>query len=82
VIATLAVLRIVEIGGPQSLTDRGSKAVADAISVLSWGLVVLVSGCYIWRAGTRVAWKDRMGRVLLIVGYCVIGVAVSAPLRS
>ncbi len=38
---------------------------------------MLVSGCYIWRAGRRRGWRDRLGRVLLVLGYCIIAVAVS-----
>jgi hypothetical protein len=76
-VAALAVQRIIPLAGPPSFTTRGARAMADAIAQLFWGLVVLVSGCYIWRAGRRRGLKDRLGRVLLIVGYCVIAVAFS-----
>lgn len=78
----LEIRQIVSLGGSAAFTARGSKALADAIAMVYWAAVVLVSGCYIWRAGRRTGWRDRFGRVLLIAGYVVIGIAVSRTVHA
>jgi hypothetical protein len=78
----LEIRQVISLSGPAGFTARGSRALADAVAMAFWAAVILVSGCYIWRAGRRTGWRDRLGRVLLIAGYVVIGVAVSRTVHS
>ncbi|MGZ5405338.1 MAG: hypothetical protein ACXWDL_11870 [Nocardioides sp.] len=59
----------------------GPEESADAASLFTWGAVVLVNGVYIWRGARRRGLDDRFGRVLIIVGYVVLGVAMSSSIH-
>ena len=59
------------------VNGTGPQETADAAGLFTWGTVVLVNGVYIWRGARRRGLCDRLGRLLIIVGYAVLGVAMS-----
>jgi hypothetical protein len=60
----------------------GPEETADGASLFTWGAVVLVNGAYVWRGARRRGFRDRFGRLLIIVGYVVLGVAMSSSLHN
>lgn len=62
-------------------TGRGPRATADAVSSVTWGAVVLTVGAYLWRGARRRGVRDRAGRLVIIVGYVLLGVAMSRSLH-
>lgn len=61
---------------PDLFGARGSAALADAIGRVIWGAVTLTTGAYIWRGARHRGWHDRLGRIIIIVGYVLVGVAL------
>lgn len=59
----------------------GPQDMANAASLCTWGAVVLVNGVYIWRGARRRGLRDRIGRLLIIVGYAVLGIAMSRSIH-
>lgn len=57
-------------------SGSGPQDTADGVSLVFWGVVVLVNGVYVWRGARRRGLRDRVGRLLIIVGYVLLGVAV------
>ena len=57
-------------------------AQADAVSWVIWGIMILTIGCYVWRAARRRGWKDRLGRVLISVGYLLLAFGMSRAVHS
>ncbi|MEU4289725.1 hypothetical protein AB0E63_15990 [Kribbella sp. NPDC026596] len=66
---------------PNQFEGTGPEATADAASTVSWGAVILTVGAYLWRAGRRSGLRDRAGRVLIIAGYVLIGIAMSESIH-
>lgn len=66
------------------LSDLGSgpdaagelKPLADGFAVFVIGCTVMTVGRYLWRGARRRGWRDRLGRLLIILGYLDIGVAL------
>jgi hypothetical protein len=56
---------------------RNSRALADAQSQVIWGVIIFTIGCYIWRGARKRGWIDRSGRILISIGYLVIGFGMS-----
>jgi hypothetical protein len=52
----------------ESMVNGGAVAIA--------GLTVMTIGRYIWRGARRRGWRDRLGRLLIIVGYLLVGGAL------
>jgi hypothetical protein len=48
----------------------------DGFAVFVIGCTVMTVGRYLWRGARRRGWRDRLGRLLIIVGYLGIGVAL------
>jgi hypothetical protein len=77
------------IGGALAVADvqdpfhgAGPEQSADAASLFAWGAVVLVNGVYVWRGARRRGLRDRVGRLFIIVGYVVLGIALSRSIHS
>ncbi len=77
-----AAAAIVGAPAPQ-LNDLGSGPEPGALRPLADGFAVSVIGCtvmtvgrYLWRGARRRGWRDRLGRLLIIVAYLDIGVAL------
>lgn len=62
---------------PNQFAGSAPEASADATSTVVWGTVIVTVGAYLWRAGRRRGFHDRAGRVLIIVGYVLIGIALN-----
>jgi hypothetical protein len=45
----------------------------DGFATFAIGTTVLTVGRYLWRGARRRGWRDRLGRLLLIIGYLTIG---------
>lgn len=59
----------------------GPQDTADAASIVTWGAIVLVTGVYVWRGARRRGLHDRLGRLLIVVGYALLGIAMSRSLH-
>ncbi len=86
---TVLVGVVMMIGGALAVADvkdpfhgAGPERSADAASLVAWGAVVLVNGAYVWRGARRRGLRDRFGRLLIIVGYVVLGIALSQSIHS
>lgn len=66
---------------PSPLQGSGPLAIADGTALVSWGCIVLTEGRYLWRAARRRGWRDRLGRVLTIVGYLMLGYGIDQALH-
>jgi hypothetical protein len=62
---------------PNQYAGSGPEASADATSTVVWGAILITVGAYLWRAGRRHGFHDRAGRVLIMVGYVLIGIALN-----
>ena len=60
--------------GPDPAGDFGPFL--DAFAVIVIGFTVMTVGRYLWRGARRRGWRDRLGRLLIIVGYADVGVAM------
>jgi hypothetical protein len=60
--------------GPDPVDDFGPFL--DGFAVIVIGFTVLTIGRYLWRGRQLRGWRDRLGRLLIIVGYVVIAVAM------
>lgn len=60
----------------------GPQKAADAASLVTWGAAVLVNGVYVWRGARWRGLRDRLGRLLIIVGYGILGVALNKCIHS
>jgi hypothetical protein len=77
-IGVLGVLDVNDVLGRNNVfSRRNSRALADAQSQVIWGVIVFTIGCYIWRGARRRGWIDRSGRILISIGYLVIGFGMS-----
>jgi hypothetical protein len=69
-IGVLGVLDVIDVLGRDNVfSRRNSRPLADAESLVIWGVMIFTIGCYIWRAARRRGWKDRSGRILISIGY-------------
>ncbi|CUR55842.1 membrane hypothetical protein [metagenome] len=68
--------------GPQGFTREGALETGDAVSTVTWGVVILVNGVYIWRGARRRGARDRLGRLLILGGYLLLGVALSGAVHE
>ena len=62
---------------PDQFEVTGATATADAVGIVIWGVVVLTIGAYVWRGARRRGWHDRVGRVVIIGGYLLLGIAMT-----
>jgi hypothetical protein len=78
-LAALGVVGLVEVSDP--FHGNGPDRVADGSALVAWGCIVLTDGRYLWRAARRRGWRDRLGRVLIIVGYAILGLGIDVALH-
>jgi hypothetical protein len=77
-IGVLGVLDVIDVLGRENVfSRRNSRALADAESMVIWGVMIFTIGCYIWRGARKRGWIDRSGRILISIGYLVIGFGMS-----
>jgi hypothetical protein len=82
-IGVLGVLDVIDVQGRANVfSRRNSQAMADAVSLVIWGIMIFTIGSYIWRAARRRGWKDRLGRILISIGYLVIGYGMSNAVHA
>jgi hypothetical protein len=60
--------------GPNAAEDFGPFL--DGFAVIVIGFTVLTIGRYLWRGRRLRGFRDRLGRLLIIVGYIVVAVAM------
>ncbi len=58
--------------------DGPPVAVADGAALIFWGIIVFTIGRYFWRGARRRGARDRFGRLLIIVGYLLVGAGLDA----
>ena len=63
-----------DLGRPPDGTVIG-RPLMDGFAVFAIGCTVMTIGRYLWRGARRRGWRDRLGRILIIVGYLTICVA-------
>jgi hypothetical protein len=61
--------------------DPDESRYAIQISNILWGIFLLTSGRYIYRAAGKRGTSDRLGRILIIVGYAVIILGATRAVR-
>jgi hypothetical protein len=82
-IAAMGVRDLIEVSGRSNMfSRRNAVAQADAVSWVIWGIMILTIGCYVWRAARRRGWKDRLGRVIISVGYLLLAFGMSQAVHS
>jgi hypothetical protein len=82
-IGVLGVLDVIDVSGRANVfSRRNSQAMADAVSWFIWGVIIFTIGCYIFRAARRRGWKDRLGRILISIGYLVLGFGMSKAVHA
>jgi hypothetical protein len=60
--------------GPDAAEDFGPFL--DGFAVIVIGFTVMTIGRYLWRGRRRRGWRDRSGRLLIIVGYVAVAAAM------
>jgi hypothetical protein len=82
-VAALGVRDLLDVSERTNMFNRrNSVALADAVSRVIWGVMILTIGCYIWRAARRRGWKDRSGLVLISAGYLIIAYGMSQAVHA
>jgi hypothetical protein len=62
---------------------RGDLApLLDGFTVFVIGCTVMTVGRYLWRGARKRGWRDRVGRLMIIIGYLLVGAAVCVLARS
>jgi hypothetical protein len=56
--------------------------IADGVALAFWGIIVLTIGRYFWRGALKRGLRDRAGRLLIISGYVLLGVALDTDVHS
>lgn len=82
-LAATGVREVLEISDRTNWFSRRNRlAMADATSLVIWGVMIFTIGCYIWRAARRRGWKDRSGRVLISAGYLFLAYGMSKAVHA
>jgi hypothetical protein len=55
----------------------GADYLAQGAGMIACGSVIVTSGVHLWRAARRRGWRDRLGRLVTIVGQLLLGVVVA-----
>jgi hypothetical protein len=66
---------------PNAFKPAGAEAQADGASTFVWGVMVLTCGAYVVRGARRRGARDRWGRVQIVLGYLVLGLALSLAIH-
>lgn len=62
--------------------DSPPVKTADGAALAFWGIIAFTIGRYFWRGARKRGWRDRLGRLLIIGGYVLLGVALDAGVHS
>jgi hypothetical protein len=62
--------------------DGPPVAVADGMALAFWGIIVFTIGRYFWRGARKRGGRDRFGRLLIIVGYLLLGAGLDGGVHS
>jgi len=62
--------------------DGPPVEIADGMALAFWGVITLTVGRYFWRGARRRGVRDRVGRLLIIVGYVLLGIALDQGTHS
>lgn len=83
--ATLLVARAV-VGLVNADWDRRGgppgEDLAPPVSDLIWAVMLLTITYYVWRAAGRAGRRDRVGRVLIVAGYLLLGLALTCAVST
>ena len=66
---------VAELGRPSDAAEQLDPFI-DGFAVVVIGCTVLTVGRYLWRGARTRGWRDRVGRLLIIVGYLFVGAAL------
>ena len=69
-----------DLGRPPDGAKIG-RPLMDGFAVFAIGCTVMTIGRYLWRGARRRDWRDRLGRLLIILGYLDICVAFAVLTR-
>jgi len=61
---------------------EAAQRLADAVSWVTWGVMIFTIGCYVWRAARQHGTRDRLGRLLIVCGYLLLGVALDKTVHA
>jgi hypothetical protein len=64
-----------DLGRPPDGAELG-RPLMDGLAVSAIGCTVMTIGRYLWRGARRRGWRDRLGRLLIILGYLTICLAL------
>ncbi|HET6291898.1 MAG TPA: hypothetical protein VFG33_00950 [Kribbella sp.] len=77
-VAVRGVVQVMEtMEAADPVRGSGPDSLADGASSVVWGAVILTIGMYLWRAAGRRGLQDGIGRLLIIAGYLLLGIALS-----
>ncbi len=62
--------------------DSPPVKIADGGALAFWGIIVFTIGRYFWRGARKRGLRDRFGRLLIIGGYVLLGVALDTGVHS
>jgi hypothetical protein len=62
--------------------SRMPVKIVDGMAQGFWGVFVATIGAYLWRGARKRGAADRFGRLLIVGGYILIGVALDRGLHS
>jgi hypothetical protein len=62
--------------------DGPPVKIADGAALAFWGIIVFTIGRYFWRGARKRGPRDRFGRLLIISGYVLLGVALDTGVHS
>lgn len=64
-----------DLGRPPDGAELG-RPLMDGFAISAIGCTVMTIGRYLWRGARRRGWRDRLGRLLIILGYLTICMAL------
>lgn len=71
------------IQGFNGFRDAGPPVrIADYTAAAFWGVITLTIGRYFWRGARKRGARDRFGRLLIICGYLLLGVALDRGVHT
>ena len=62
--------------------DGPPVKIADGMALAFWGIIIFTIGRYFWRGARKRGLRDRFGRLLIIIGYALLGIALDTGVHS